>query len=125
MRFITLDNPQNMKRARAYYYSWYGVFSLLTIVVGLCARLLIPEANSFDAELALPTISKVLLPEVLVGLILAGLFAATMSTADSQILSCSSAISKDIFPRKKSSLLFTKMSTIFVAIFSLRAVVDC
>ncbi len=119
MRFITLDNPQHMKRARAYYYSWYGVFSLLTIVVGLCARLLIPEANSFDAELALPTISKILLPEVLVGLILAGLFAATMSTADSQILSCSSAISKDIFPRKKSSLLFTKMSTIFVAIFSL------
>ncbi|MEC7184054.1 MAG: sodium/proline symporter, partial [Bdellovibrionota bacterium] len=119
MRFITLDNPQNMKRARIYYYSWYGVFSLLTIVVGLCARLLIPEASAFDAELALPTISKILLPEVLVGLILAGLFAATMSTADSQVLSCSSAMSKDILPQKKNNLLFTKMSTVFVAVFSI------
>ena len=119
MRFVTLDNPQNMKRARIYYYTWYGLFSLLTIIVGLCARLILPEANAFDAELALPTISKLLLPEALVGLILAGLFAATMSTADSQILSCSSAISKDIFPRKKNNLMFTKLSTIFVAIFAL------
>ena len=119
MRFVTLDNPKNMKKARVYYYSWYGLFSLMTIVVGLCARLLIPEASSFDSELALPLMSKNLLPEVLVGLILAGLFAATMSTADSQILSCSGALSKDIFPQKKSNLLTTKLFTILAALFSL------
>ena len=57
MRFVTLDNPDNMKKARIYYYSWYGFFSLLTIIVGLCARLLLPEANTFDAGLP-STISK-------------------------------------------------------------------
>ena len=91
----------------------------MTIVVGLCSRLLIPEASSFDPELALPLMSKNLLPEVLVGLILAGLFAATMSTADSQILSCSGALSKDIFPQKKPNLFATKLFTILAALFSL------
>jgi sodium/proline symporter len=34
--------------------------------------------------------------------VLGGLFSATMSTADSQVLSCSASIAHDIFPSKKS-----------------------
>ena len=43
-----------------------------------------------------------LLPEFYVGLVLAGLFAATMSTADSQILSCTAAITRDLVKKEKS-----------------------
>ena len=86
--------------------------------VGFMARLLLPETANFDAELALPTLSQQLLPDVLVGLVLAGLFAATISTADSQILSCTAAITRDLFPRIKSYMM-TKFVTIGVTAVAL------
>ena len=119
VRFMAMDQPRNMKKVRFYYYCWYVVFCVLTVTAGLLARVLLPEINSFDAELALPILSKQILPEVFVGLILAGLFAATISTADSQILSCSSAITKDIIQNKNISYMITKLSTVFVTIIAL------
>lgn len=124
VRFMTIDSPKSMTRARVYYYSWYTVFSILTIGAGLAARVLIPETNNFgsefDPELALPTLSKQLLPDVLVGLILAGLFAATISTADSQILSCCASLTNDFSDsNKKSSYLITKLGTLLITILAL------
>ena len=40
-----------------------------------------------------------LLPEFFVGVVLAGIFAATMSTADSQILACTASITNDILSK--------------------------
>ena len=118
-RFIVVNNPENINRARLYYYSWYVVFSTLTIGVGLATRLLLPEVDLFDAELALPILAQQLLPEIWVGLVLAGLFAATMSTADSQILSCSAALTRDFTPDKKPSYWMTKLATLLVTIVAL------
>ena len=120
VRFMTLDNPKSMTSARTYYYSWYVIFSILTICAGLAARILIPETNNFDPELALPTLSKQLLPDILVGLILAGLFAATISTADSQILSCCASLTNDFSAsHKKASYLLTKLGTLLITILAL------
>ncbi len=119
VRFMTMDNPSHMKQARIYYYGFYTAFYALTIMVALCARLLLPETEGFDAELALPTLAGELLPDVLVGLILAGLFAATMSTADSQILCCSAAITNDIIPNKLSSYTANKIATLSVTLIAL------
>lgn len=119
VRFMAMDTAKNMTRVRCYYYGWYIAFYTLTICAALSARLLIPEVSNFDAELALPTLAQQLLPDVLVGLILAGLFAATMSTADSQILSCSAAITRDFTGGKKISYVMTKLATVFVVIVAL------
>ncbi len=119
IRYMTLDDPDNINRFRAYYYSWFIAFYSATIVVGLLARLLLPATGSFDAELALPTISQHLLPGVLVGLMLAGLFAATMSTADSLILSCSASLTRDLLPEHKSGYKATKLATAGVVLVSL------
>ncbi len=119
VRFMAMDNPENMGRVRAYYYAWFIAFYLLTVGAGLAARLLLPEADNFDAELALPTLALELLPEVLVGLILAGLFAATMSTADSQILSCSAALTNDFTHGRKVPYMMTKLATVCVVLVAL------
>ena len=66
----------------------------------------------------MPTLAGQLLPDVWVGLILAGLFAATISTADSQILSCSAALTRDLGIGRKSYLI-TKLGTVFVTITAL------
>lgn len=118
VRFMAMDNPDNMNKVRGYYYGFYLVFFVLTILVGIAARILLPDINNFDAELAMPTLANSLLPEVLVGLILAGLFAATMSTADSQILSCTAAMTRD-FSNKNPSYILTKLATVFITAVAL------
>ncbi len=113
VRFMAMDSPKNLNIVRGYYYGFYIAFSLFTILVGLAARIILPDIANFDAELALPTLAQSILPEVLVGVILAGIFAATMSTADSQVLSCTAAITRDLRDQKPSYLV-TKLATLFV-----------
>jgi sodium/proline symporter len=119
IRYMALDDVNNLGRFRIWYYSWFTLFYAATIVVGLLARLLLPDAGSFDAELALPMLANQMLPEVLVGLVLAGLFAATMSTADSLVLSCSASATRDLFPEHKASYGTTKLVTAGIVLLAL------
>ena len=119
VRFMAMDDPEHMGRVRTYYYGWFTAFYALTICVGLAARLLLPEITEFDAELALPTLAGELLPPVLTGLVLAGLFAATISTADSQILSCTAAVTRDFPYRQLHGYAATKLATVFVTLLAL------
>ncbi len=114
VRFMTLDSSANMGKAKAWYYLWFTLFYCMATGVGLLARIYLPDAAAFDAELALPTMAQQLLPSVLVGLVLAGIFAATMSTADSLVLSCSAALTHDILPRKVERTWLLKITTIFI-----------
>jgi len=118
-RFMAIKNTKDVSKARAYYYIWYIVFFSLTIGVGLLARLFLPEVDSFDQELALPRLGQQLLPEIMLGFALAGIFSATMSTADSQILSCTAAVTRDIFSLKQAPLLVTKLTTLIICILAL------
>lgn len=114
VRFMTLNDAGNMYRAKLWYYSWFILFYCAATAVGLLSRVYLSDAGSFDAELALPTMAQQLLPSVLVGLILAGIFAATMSTADSLVLSCSAAITHDILPHKIEKTWLIKLVTIVI-----------
>jgi SSS family solute:Na+ symporter/sodium/proline symporter len=119
VRFMALDNPAHMARARIYYYGFFTVFYFLANGVGLLSRLYLPDLQALDPELALPTMALELLPPVAVGLILAGIFAATMSTADSLVLSCSAAITHDLAPRPLESQWQIKAGTLAVAVLAL------
>lgn len=112
VRFMTLNDTGNMRRAKLWYYMWFILFYSCATGVGMLSRVYLSDTGSFDAELALPTMALELLPPVLVGLVLAGIFAATMSTADSLILSCSSAITHDLLPHKVEKPLLLKLATI-------------
>ncbi len=119
IRFISLDNELHINRMRFYYYSWFTLFYGATIFVGLLSRIAFPESD-FDAELALPSLAQLVLPEILVGLVLAALFAATLSTADSLILSCSAAVTRDFVqhPGKMHKLWVAKLTTAMVLIIA-------
>lgn len=117
IRTMALDSPRSVPRAAGYYFAWFVPFYVAAILVALYARVLMPQLT--DAELALPALSSELMPPVLVGVMLAGLFSATMSTADSQILSCSAAITHDLWPRLGESYVANKVGTIGVAALAL------
>ena len=119
IRFMVLDDRENFNRARYWYYGWYIVFYFMATCVGLLSRLYLPDTGSFDAELALPLIATQTLPPVMVGLVLAGLFAATMSTADSLILSTSAAITQDLSPNGIHKLSLVKATTLLTTALAL------
>lgn len=117
VRFMALDDSRHMRKTGLYYFLWSGLFLSVTLVVGLSSRLYIEQVASFDAELALPTLAQTLLPGVAVGIVLGGVFAATISTIDSQILSCSAVLSDDF--KLGQSLRAKRLSTFAVVAVSL------
>lgn len=117
VRAMAIRSSAELPRAARTYFGWFVPFYAATIVLGLCSRVLLPHI--VDAEMALPSLASSLFPEALVGLMLAGVFAATMSTADSQILSCSAAIVEDLAPRLARVRGAHKAATAAVCLFSL------
>lgn len=112
VRAMALDSPNHMGKARDIKIICGMITAFSAIFIGLAARTLLPELN--DPELALLDLSQKLLPGILVGVMLAGLFAATISTADSQILSCSAALTQDLLPGLAKSYRFVKIGTLMV-----------
>ncbi|MEO1560922.1 MAG: sodium/proline symporter, partial [Cyanobacteria bacterium J06632_19] len=115
VRAMAIDNAQNVSKARNIKVMAGLTTSFASLGIGLTGRVLLPDllANG-DPELVLPALALNLLPAVLVGVMLAGVFSATMSTADSQILSCSAALTQDIFPQFAHSYKIVKLGTLTV-----------
>ena len=119
IRFMTLSDSNKMINARVWYYAWFIMFYAMCTAVGLLSRIYLNNPSTFDAELALPVMAKEMLPDVLVGLILAGIFAATISTADSLVLSCSSALTHDLLPQKIEKAWLLKTGTGVITLVAL------
>jgi len=124
IRFMALDSPAGLWRARVWYYGFFTLFYALATGVGLLSRIHLPELSGMDPELALPTMAQRLLPPAAVGLILAGIFAATMSTADSLVISCSASLTQDLPARPIDSRRIGKIATLAVTGFALLLVLS-
>ncbi len=119
LRFMSLNDAGNMRQAKTWYYFWFTIFYAMATAVGLLSRVYLTDTANFDAELALPTMALELLPPIMVGLILAGIFAATMSTADSLLLSCSAAVTHDVMPNTLEKLWMLKLTTVVITLLAL------
>ncbi len=134
IRSMALESAKAFGKTRRIYLSTFIPFVLASAVIGLYARVILPELAVVpegvtpqmagqvlvqQAESALPHMAMALLPKIAVGLMLAAIFAATMSTADSQILSCSAAVTQDMFPRFKKAYVLGKVATLAVAALAL------
>lgn len=118
VRFMSIRDVGQMRTARWWYYIWFILFYGMATLVGMLSRIVLADPASFDAELALPTMAQQLMPPVLAGVVLAGIFAATISTADSLILACSSALTRDLLPKQKNPQLM-KFATLGVTVLAL------
>ncbi|HJL96848.1 MAG TPA: sodium/proline symporter [Candidatus Poseidoniaceae archaeon] len=116
-RIMTLDSDNDRKQAMVWFFVWQTPFIVLITFIGLASRVLF-SSNDFDPELGLPMLAMDTMPAIGVGMILASIFAATMSTADSQVLACTAAITDDIKPEWREDHKTTKKVTLVVAAFA-------
>ena len=116
VRHMVARSDKDLLTARRIYLSWRWIVLMLSCLSGMVARVLIPstEGVAFDAELSIPLLWQDLLPPVLVGLLIAGLFSSTMSTADSLLLAASSSLTQNVLPKWRDSYAFARLGTIFV-----------
>lgn len=120
IRAMAIDSPKSINQALNIKTACGLINSFSAIGIGLTARILLPELISAgDPELALPYLAQELLPDIFVGIMLSGVFAATMSSADSQILCCSAALTQDIFPQFANSYKIVKLGTLTVTMIVL------
>ncbi len=102
-------------------YFFYGI---AVSIIGVCIVALLPNLD--DPNLGYALLIKNYMPAGIAGLILGGIFAASMSTADSMLLAASTLFVNDIyqplFSKKKASdgdLKTIRIVTVVVCLFSL------
>lgn len=104
LRFMAIENPNKVKVSRRVASVWVIVSMAVAVLIGIVGLAMIKEgalAQFDDSETVIIQIATLLskvgvVPALLAGVILAGILASTMSTADSQLLAASSAASENI-----------------------------
>ena len=116
-RVMTLGSDQDRKTAMLWFFVWQTPFLLIMTLIGFASRVVF-GGSEFDPELGLPMLAMETLGPIWVGLILASIFAATMSTADSQVLACTAAFTDDVVPSISQDHKKTKIVTLVIAAFA-------
>ncbi len=95
-RFMAIDSPDNIPRARTIGTAWAALAMMGAILVGIAGMLYFDETLK-DAEKVFIFLVQNLMHPALAGICLAGILAAIMSTADSQLLVSASALAEDFY----------------------------
>lgn len=104
LRFMAIEDPKKIKLSRRVASVWVLIAMGVAIVIGMVGLAMSNVEKTMDladSETVIVAISSLLSKygvvfALLAGVILAGILASTMSTADSQLLTAASAISQDI-----------------------------
>ena len=137
IRFMAIGDVNKIKTSRRVASVWVVISMAVALLIGIVglgmsATGVIPTFNNTaDSERVIIHIANLmssygLFPAIIAGLILAGILAATMSTADSQLLASASAISSDLiqtfFGKKLSDEVSVKVAKITVVLISVIAI---
>ena len=138
LRFMAIEKPEKLKLSRRVASVWVVISLGIATFLGVVGRAM-TQVGALDSLIENPTSSSkaetliVVLADhiskngfgyaLIAGLIIAGILASTMSTADSQLIAASSAVSEDIFQdffkiklSEKASMLTARITLVAVAV---------
>lgn len=122
IRYMSIKSKKEMNRSRIIGTTWTFLILTMASVVGIVGRQYIGDAlaNSGEKQMIFIEMGTRLFPALLAGILLSAILAASMSTADSQLLASSSAFSSDIYKsvvRKNASDREVMWAGRFVVVF--------
>lgn len=122
-RFMALKNEKEVKQGSIVAIIWTFLAYGGAFLIGLCAIAMYSQGSFADVEIILPTMILDLMPSWIAGILLAGILAAIITTADSQLMVVTSSISEDIIHKALAIDLTEKqliwISRISVVVFGL------
>lgn len=98
IRYMSVKSEKEMKKSRVIGICWTALILTMASVVGLVGHQFLgthlPEGSQ---QLVFITVARNVFPALLAGIMLSAILAASMSTADSQLLASSSAFASDVY----------------------------
>lgn len=135
LRFMAISDSKKLKTSRRIASVWVVIAMAIAILIGVIGSAAVnngainlapQDSQRIIVEIARIMSSNGFLFAALAGLILAGILASTMSTADSQLLAASSSISQDLFVNvfkfklsNKVSMLISRLTIVVIAIIAM------
>ncbi len=120
-RFMALKNEKEAKQATIVAIIWTILAYTGAFSIGLAAIAMYSQGTFADVETILPVMIIDLLPSWFAGILLAGIMAAIITTANSQLLVVTSSISEDIIHKalgmklSDKQLLFVSRITVLAS----------
>ncbi|GAA1991487.1 sodium/proline symporter [Nocardiopsis rhodophaea] len=100
IRYMSVDDPRSLRGAAVWGTVWNVLMGWGAVSVGLVGRAIYGSVEALpgaDSEQLFPFLAAEYLPAFIAGLLVAAVFAAIMSTADSQLLVGASGVVRDIY----------------------------
>ena len=98
IRFISLKSQKALKKSAKIGITWTVLIVLFSALIGIVGRVFLgfDEAINENSLVFIAIVRKIF-PAVISGILLSAVLAASMSTADSQLLSAASAFASDVY----------------------------
>ena len=142
LRFMAIEDKDKLKTSRRIASVWVVISMAAAILIGVAGYTLMQNGivptygNASAAETIIVDVAKVIssygfIPAFVAGIIIAGILASTMSTADSQLLAASSSISEDLMKNsfgiklsEKKSMLLARASVVVISVIAVFLALD-
>lgn len=130
-RYMSIDDSKQLRIAAVIGTVWNVLMAWGAVFIGLAGRAFFPEVEMLpagDTENLFPFLAQQHLHPVLFGVVLASIFAAIMSTADSQLLVAASSVVRDLYDKiirkndiipQKKLVFYSRGVVFFLVILSL------
>ena len=129
LRFMAIEDENKLKLSRRVATIWVVISLAVAVFIGVMGYSVskagaIPVLEGSNSETIIVKLADLLshygiVPALLAGVILAGILASTMSTADSQLLAASSAISSDLLGskfKKEQGLVVARITLLIMSV---------
>jgi len=95
IRFMSVRSDKDLKKSAKIGISWNVLIILFSVAAGCIGHLFLGEVG--DSSTVFIQMVRAIFPAVISGILLSAILAASMSTADSQLLCASSAFASDVY----------------------------
>lgn len=99
VRFLSIRSSEEIKKSRIIATTWCVISLACGVCIGLVGRAMMPTqfATQAAAENIFIVVSQALLPSFMCGIVVSGIFAASMSSSSSYMIIGASAVGENIF----------------------------
>ncbi len=98
IRFMSIRSQKEMKKSAAIGITWTVFIVIFAAVIGIIGRMFLGYDEQIEGNsLVFISMVRKIFPGVISGILLSAVLAASMSTADSQLLSAASSFSSDVY----------------------------
>ena len=98
IRFMSLESQKSLKKSAKIGIMWTLLILVFATAVGIVGRLMLGYDDAINgSSLVFITMVRRLFPGIISGILLSAVLAASMSTADSQLLAAASAFASDVY----------------------------